>query len=65
MEEIIDSLQKELAHKKRMIGTTAYSWWFDLGLTQEEWDRKEIQRCKNLENAIEILMNHSKSFINI
>ena len=55
MQRIIEMLKNDYDFKNRMINTTDTSTWFDLGLTQENWIKKELQELKDLEKAINIL----------
>ena len=38
-----------------MLKATAPSDWFESGLTQEQWEKKETKDLKDLEKAINIL----------
>ena len=55
MVRIIEMLKKDYDSKNRMLKATAPSDWFELGLTQEQWEKKETKDLKELERAINIL----------
>ena len=55
MVRIIEMLKKDYDIKNRMLKATAPSDWFELGLTQEQWEKKEKKDLKELERAINIL----------
>lgn len=55
MERIIEMLKQDYDTKNRMLNATPPTTWFDLGLTEENWIKKEKQELKDLEKAINIL----------
>jgi len=55
MKWVIQELEHKLRHKERMIGSTAPTYWFDNGSTQEGWDNVERKECDELKTAIKIL----------
>lgn len=54
MREIINNLKNDADHKERMIGTTAPTQWLEKR-TQEDWDKKEQYKIKQLRRAARIL----------
>ena len=54
MREIINSLKNDADHKERMIGTTAPTQWLK-NKTQEDWDKTQKYKIKQLRRAARIL----------
>jgi len=54
MREIINDLKNEADHKEGMIGTTAPTQWLE-NKTQEEWDKNQQYKIKQLRRAARIL----------
>ena len=54
MKEIVDNLRNHADYKKRMIGTTAPTYWLK-NHSQKEWDKSQKEIIKNLYKAARIL----------